>query len=120
MTPPDVNEKGFLRRGAVINGNEAQDGALGPLVIAGIDGEGVDVVEVDDGNRLLLDYYTPAGSASEQVRYMGTAPQGTAQSAETWTVKRLTWTHGSDDADHLTDMQVLTGSWTGRAALGWS
>lgn len=47
--------------------------------------------------------------------YVAKAPQGTATSAATWLVQKLTY----DASARLTRAEVLTGSWDGRASLSW-
>ncbi len=69
--------------------------------------------------RTQFDYYTPAGSSLNQIRYMGIAVQGTANNAATWIVRRFSHQRLGTE-DKITDIQVLTGSWDNRATLLWS
>lgn len=48
--------------------------------------------------------------------YVGKQAQGTATSASTWIIQKLTY----DASARLTRTQVLTGSWDNRASLGWT
>lgn len=78
------------------------------------------VIEQDAGEQTVFDYYQPASSDKQQIRYMGTSPQGTEQNETGWVVKRLTWTHLGDDEDHITELQTIVGIWDDRASLDWS
>lgn len=62
--------------------------------------------------RTLLDYDVRTDGNPV---YVGTNAQAAAEADATWTVMRLTY----DASNRLTDKQVLTGSWTGRAGLAW-
>jgi hypothetical protein len=58
--------------------------------------------------RTLMEY-----SAGKLI-YSGTNSQSVSVGDATWVIKKLFYT-GND----LVDVQVLTGSWSGRAALSW-
>lgn len=62
--------------------------------------------------RTILDY---DARVDANPVYVGTNAQTALVGAATWTVKKLFY----DSTARLIDAQVLTGSWTGRAALGW-
>lgn len=113
-----------LPAGASTAANQATGNTSLASILTSVDGvEGLLAgnlknIEQDAGQRTQFDYYTPAGSSKNQIRYFGAAAQGTAD-AGSWIVKRLTWTHYSDD-DHIVDLQTLTGAWADRATLGWT
>lgn len=63
--------------------------------------------------RTLFDY---AGRLDANPVYIGENDQGVATSSGTWIVRRITY----DATARATDIQVLVGSWDGRAGLGWT
>lgn len=116
------DQSGYLR-GTPPAGNN-----LGPLVITGGTngnaalGSEQTLQEIrDDVNtrRQQFDYYQPAGASTWEVRYIGSAVQGTASSAASWTVRRLSHSLFGGEA-RVTDIQTLTGAWDNRAALPWT
>lgn len=62
--------------------------------------------------RVILDY---DGRTDSNPVYVGKASQSTLVAATTWEVLKLFY----DGSGRLVDSQVITGSWTGRAALAW-
>lgn len=60
--------------------------------------------------RKLIDW-----DADGQPIYVGLDAQDALTTDPTWTIQRTTWVDGNP-----TDIQVLTGIWDDRAALGWS
>lgn len=62
--------------------------------------------------RTLIDY---AGRVDGNPVYVGKNLQSAAIGAATWSIQKLFY----DALGNLLDAQVLTGAWTGRAALAW-
>lgn len=116
------DQSGYLR-GAPPTGS-----VLGPLVITGgTNGDATlaseqtlkDIRDDVNARRQQFDYYQPAGASSWEVRYIGSAPQGTTSSASSWTIRRLSHSLFGGEA-RVTDIQTLTGAWDNRATLPWS
>lgn len=63
-------------------------------------------------DRTLLDY---DGRLDGNPVYVGSNGQAALVAGTNWVVKKLFY----DSLSRLVDAQVLTGSWTGRAALAW-
>lgn len=115
-----ADRSGFLRT------DPAGGSVLGALVVAGGDGATMASDETlrdirDDVNERhqKFDYYIPSGSPTTEVRYIGSAPQGTLSSSAGWTVRRLSHAMHAGEA-RVTDIQTLTGIWDDRASLPWS
>lgn len=70
-----------------------------------------DVVTRAADRDLRIERYA-AATGGQEVRYLGTAPPGTAESAGGWTVKRF-----DHDADGLIEIITATGAWDDRATL---
>lgn len=71
---------------------------------------------LQDVKRAITDYEVRMEyDGSDNLIYAGKASQGAATSATSWTIQKLEYTSGN-----LTRVQVLTGAWDNRAALGWT
>ena len=82
-----------------------------------IDGANAEVTQLKV-MRGLTDYETRLDYSTRldgNPVYVGKHANGTSTTSTTWTVQKLTY----DSLSRLTRAQVLSGSWSGRAALGW-
>lgn len=70
--------------------------------------------------EIRMEYYD-AGDLKASLRYEGINSQGAPTGSATWVIRRFEWGPPPVGLDYiLTRVQVLKGSWDGRAALPWA
>lgn len=73
--------------------------------------------ETADARRGITDYRKLIEwDANNLPVYVGLNDQAAATTATDWTIQRITW----NSSGLPVDVQVLTGAWVDRAALGWT